>query len=175
VPAVDVRLVQFAERHLPAFEGMLDDADIKRFTRLPVPAPPDFPRMWLSRYEEGRRDGTSEAFAVEDEAGEFLGCVMAFGIEADAKTGELGYLVAPSARGRGVGTAALRLLTEWGFIDRGLLRLELMISVDNEASKVVAARAGYVREGVLRSVYVKQDLREDHELWSCLPSDGWRA
>jgi len=171
---VDVRLVQFAERHLPAFEGMLDDADIQRFTRLPVPAPPDFPRMWLSRYEQGRRDGTSEAFAVENDAGEFLGCVMAFGIEADAKTGELGYLVAPSARGRGVGTAALRLLTEWGFGERGLLRLELMISVDNEASKVVAERAGYVKEGVLRSVYVKQDLREDHELWSCLPTDAWR-
>jgi RimJ/RimL family protein N-acetyltransferase len=174
VPAVDVRLVQFAERHLPAFEGMLDDADIKRFTRLPVSAPPDFPRMWLSRYEHGRRDGTSEAFAVEDEAGEFLGCVMAFGIEADAKTGELGYLVAPTARGRGVGTAALRLLTEWGFSERGLLRLELMISVSNEASKVVAERAGYVKEGVLRSVYVKEDVREDHELWSCLPTDAWR-
>jgi RimJ/RimL family protein N-acetyltransferase len=175
VPAVDVRLVQFTERHLPAFAGMLDDADIKRFTRLPAPAPPDFPRLWLSRYEQGRRDGTSEAFAVEDEAGEFLGCVMAFGIEADAKTGELGYLVAPSARGRGVGTAALRLLTEWGFGERGLLRLELMISVSNDASKVVAERAGYVREGVLRSVYVKRGVREDHELWSCLPSDEWRA
>ena len=78
---MDVRLVQFAERHLPAFEGMLDDPDVKRFTRLPVPAPPGFPRTWLARYEQGRRDGTSEAFAVEDEAGEFLGCVMAFGIE----------------------------------------------------------------------------------------------
>ena len=166
--------MQFAERHLPAFEAMLDDDDIKRFTRLPVPAPRGFPRLWLSRYEQGRRDGTSEAFAVEDDAGEFLGCVMAFGIEAEAKTGELGYVVAPTARGRGVATAALRLLTEWGFGERGLLRLELMISIDNEASKVVAARAGYVKEGVLRSVYVKQDLREDHELWSCLPSDDRR-
>jgi len=42
---MDVRLVQFAERHLQAFEGMLDDPDVKRFTRLPVPKPPGFPRM----------------------------------------------------------------------------------------------------------------------------------
>ncbi len=172
---MDVRLMQFAERHLPAFEGMLDDPDVKRFTRLPVPAPPDFPRTWLTRYEQGRRDGTSEAFAIEDDAGEFLGCVMAFGIEDDARTGELGYLVAAAARGRGVGTAALRLLTEWGFTERRLLRLELMISVGNAASKVVAERAGYVREGVLRSLYVKEGVREDHELWSCLPSDQWRG
>ena len=46
-----------------------------------------------------------------------------------------------------------------------------MISVDNEASKLVAERAGYLKEGVLRSVYVKPGVREDHELWSCLPSD----
>ena len=171
---MDVRLVQFAERHLPAFEGMLDDPDVQRFTRLPVPAPPGFPRTWLARYEQGRCDGTSEAFAIEDDAGEFLGCVMAFGIEEEARTGELGYLVAAGARGRGVGTAALRLLTEWGFTERGLVRLELMISVGNEASKLVAERAGYVREGVLRSLYVKEGVREDHELWSCLPSDEWR-
>jgi RimJ/RimL family protein N-acetyltransferase len=168
---MDVRLVPFTERHLTPFEGMLDDPDIKRFTRLPVPAPPDFPRTWLSRYEQGRRDGTSDVFAIEDETGEFLGCAMAFGIEADARTGELGYLVAPAARGRGVGTAALRLLTEWGFAERGLYRLELMISVANEASKVVAERAGFVREGVLRSLYVKEGVREDHELWSRLETD----
>jgi len=172
---MDVRLVPFGERHLPAFEEMLGDPDVKRFTRLPVPAPAGFPRTWLDRYEQGRRDGTSDAFAIEDGAGEFLGCAMAFGIEADARTGELGYLVAPAARGRGVATAALRLLTEWGFEERGLLRLELMISVGNVASKVVAERAGYVKEGVLRSLYVKKGLREDHELWACLPSDGWRG
>jgi RimJ/RimL family protein N-acetyltransferase len=168
---MNVRLVPFGDRHLPAFQDILDDPDVKRFTRLPVPAPPEFPRTWLARYEEGRRDGTSELFAIEDEGGEFLGCAMAFGIEADARTGELGYIVAPTARGRGVATTALGLLTEWAFNERGLLRLELMISVENHASKVVAERAGYVREGVLRSLYVKEGLREDHELWSRLPSD----
>jgi RimJ/RimL family protein N-acetyltransferase len=172
---VNVRLEQFAERHLLAFEGMLDDADVKRFTRLPVPMPPGFPRTWLERYEQGRRDGTSEAFAIVDGADEFLGCVMAFGIEADEGKAELGYIVAPVARGLGVATAALRLLTEWGFTERGLLRLELLISVDNVASIRVAERAGYVKEGVLRSLFVKDGRREDHELWSCLPSDEWRA
>jgi RimJ/RimL family protein N-acetyltransferase len=170
-----VRLVPFAERHLAAFAAMLDDPDVKRFTRLPVPAPPDFPRTWLARYEQGSREGTSYAFAIEDGEGEFLGCAMAFGIEEEAQSGELGYVVAPAARGRGVGTSALRLLTEWGFTERGLLRLELMISVENAASKVVAERAGYVKEGVLRSLHVKDGLREDHELWSCLPSDDWRG
>ena len=70
-----IRLTPFGESHLPAFAELLTD----------------FPRTWLSRYEAGRRDGTSEAFAIVDEAGEFLGVALAFGIEQDARTGELGY------------------------------------------------------------------------------------
>lgn len=51
------------------------------------------------------------------------------------------------------------------------MRLELWIDVVNEASKRVAERCGYVREGVLRSVYFKQGRRHDFEIWSRLPTD----
>jgi RimJ/RimL family protein N-acetyltransferase len=52
-----------------------------------------------------------------------------------------------------------------------MARVELLISVDNPASKRVAERCGYVREGVLRSLHVKQDVREDTEIWSRLVDD----
>ena len=39
------------------------------------------------------------------------------------------------------------------------------------ASKRVAERCGYIREGVLRSLHVKQDVHEDTEIWSRLASD----
>ena len=50
-------------------------------------------------------------------------------------------------------------------------RLELLIAIENEGSKRVAARCGYVREGVLRSLHVKNGLREDTEIWSRLAGD----
>jgi RimJ/RimL family protein N-acetyltransferase len=150
---------------------MLDDPDLLRFTRVPEPVPPGFARAWLERYEQGRSEGSREAFAVVGDADEFLGIVMAPRIDRDADTAELGYLVAPEARGRGVATEALRQLTAWAFEELGMLRLELMISVDNGASKKVAERCGYRREGVLRSAYVKQGRREDTEIWSRLPTD----
>jgi RimJ/RimL family protein N-acetyltransferase len=100
-----------------------------------------------------------------------LGFAVAPRIEAEARTAELGYAVAPAARGRGVATQALRLLTDWALSELGALRLELLISVDNEASKRVAAGCGYVREGVLRSLYFKQGRRQDTEIWSRLPGD----
>ena len=167
-----VRLSPFDSGHLGAFAAMFDDPDVRRFTRLPTAPPPDFAESWLRRYEDGRRDGTSEAFAiVAAEDGGFLGIGVAPRIDREAQTLELGYVVAPAARGRGVATETLRLLTAWSFAEVGALRVELFISIDNEASKTVARRCGYVREGVLRSAHVKEGLREDTEIWSRLPGD----
>jgi len=167
---VRVALVPLAREHLPAVRALLDDPDVLRFTRVPEPPPPDFPETWLERYERGRRDGTREGFAVVD-GGEFLGLALAPRIEREARTAELGYIVTPSARGRGVATAALRLLTDWAFEELGALRLELLIGVQNDPSKRVAERNGYRLEGVLRSLYFKQDQREDTEIWSRLAGD----
>jgi RimJ/RimL family protein N-acetyltransferase len=165
-----MRLEPLAERHLPGFAAILADDDVLRFTRVPVPVPPGFEHTWLQAYEQGRGDGTREAFAiVEGEA--FLGLALAPRIDRETRTAELGYVVSPTARGRGVATEALRLLTDWSFSALGALRLELLINVENEASKRVAERCGYQREGVLRSLHVKQGLRGDTEIWSRLPTD----
>jgi RimJ/RimL family protein N-acetyltransferase len=167
-----IRLEPFGERHLGPLEKMLDDPDLLRFTRVPEPVPADFARTWLERYAGARADGSSEAFAIVAEDGSFLGLALAPRIERAARTAELGYVVAPEARGRGVATEALRRLTAWAFEERHMHRLELLISVENEASKKVAERAGYVREGVLRSLHVKQGVHEDTEIWSRLATDG---
>ena len=158
--------------HLGALESLVEDVDVRRFTRVPAQPPPGFVETWYGTYEEGRRQGTREAFAiVEDGNGRFLGIAVAPTIDRTTRTAELGYVVAPEARGRGVAAEALRLLSEWAFTELGMERLELLISVENEASKRVAARCGYVREGVLRSHHFKGDLREDTEIWSRLPTD----
>jgi RimJ/RimL family protein N-acetyltransferase len=166
-----VRLEPFGRSHLAEAAALTEDPDVLRFTRVPEPVPPEFATTWLAAYEAGRRDGTREAFAIVDGDGVFLGMAVAPRIDRPALTAELGYVVARAARGRGVATRALALLTDWAFREQGLLRAELLISVDNDASKRVAERCGYVREGVLRSLHVKQDRREDTELWARLPGD----
>jgi RimJ/RimL family protein N-acetyltransferase len=168
-----IRLEPLSTEHLPLLASVVEDPEVQRFTRIPVPTPPDFPARWLAGYEAGRENGTRVGFAVVDDmSGEHLGLALAPTIEQEAATAELGYLVAPAARGRGVATAALALLSEWALTELGLQRLELRIAVGNDASKRVAERCGYVREGVLRSVHVKGDIREDTEVWSRLADDG---
>jgi RimJ/RimL family protein N-acetyltransferase len=164
-----IRLDPLGEQHLDGLAALVADPDVLRFTRVPVPAPPDMPRRWLARYEQGRLDHSCEGFAIVDPGtGAFLGLALAPAIDYEGRTAELGYVVAPGARGRGVATAALSQLTDWAVSELGALRLELVIDVANAASKRVAARCGYEREGVLRSVHVKQELRADVEMWSVL-------
>jgi RimJ/RimL family protein N-acetyltransferase len=169
-----MQLVPFTERHLDAVRELIVDPTILRFTRIPEPPDPDFPRQWLARYERGREEGTAEAFAIEED-GRMLGLALAPTIHAEDAEMELGYMVAGWARGRGVGTEALRQLTRWALDERGAQRLSLIINVGNEPSRRVAERCGYVLEGVMRSVHLKQGERADAELWSLLPSDPGAA
>ena len=50
-------------------------------------------------------------------------------------------------------------------------RVELRIDVDNLPSLKVADRAGFTREGVLRSVHFKDGERVDIAVYSRLASD----
>ncbi|MFN2543467.1 MAG: GNAT family N-acetyltransferase [Actinomycetota bacterium] len=167
-----IRLEPFADEHLDAFARTLEDPAILRFTRMPVPPPPGFASMWFERYEQGRRDGTREVFAIVDDAdGSYLGVAVVPTINRETRTAELGYVVAPWARGRGVATEALRQLTKWALETLDPMRLELWISPDNPASKKVAEKCGYVYEGTLRMMHFKQDLWEDGEIWSRIATD----
>jgi RimJ/RimL family protein N-acetyltransferase len=167
-----MRLELLDEHHLGDMEALLDDPDVLRFTRVPEPPPADFPRRWLARYEATRVDGSGEAFAAVDDDGRFLGLALAPTIDREAAEVELGYIVTPAARGRGVATWMVRELTGWAFSPAvGAQRIVLIIDVRNPASERVAERCGYVREGVLRSLHLKQDIRIDAAIWSRLPSD----
>jgi RimJ/RimL family protein N-acetyltransferase len=170
-PARRVRLEPLTLAHASDLDELARDPDVQRNTYVPVPPPPGFGRTWAERYEEGRAERSREGFAIVDtDDGNFLGIAVAVRLDEEAREAELGYVVAPHARGRGVASSALRLLTEWAF-QHGLERVELRIGSDNEASMRVAKRCGYVREGVLRSLHFKPGERLDMVVYSRLPTD----
>jgi RimJ/RimL family protein N-acetyltransferase len=166
-----VRLELLTDAYVEDLERLAGDPEVQRNTYVPEPPPPGFGCAWLEAYEKARRAGTREAFAIlDEESGAFLGLAAAVHLDKDAGEAELGYILAPEARGRGAATEALLLLTDWAFA-RGLVRLELRIDADNERSVQVAERCGYQREGLLRSVHFKSGRRTDLLIYSRLPGD----
>ncbi len=158
---------------VPDLLELVKDEAIKEFTLVPSAAGESFVRSWVRGYDDGWRGGTRAGFVVRGAGGsEFLGFASLFRLDLPAREAEIGYAVAPAARGRGVAGRALRLLTAWAIDDLGLERLELRIAVTNPASERVAARAGYTLEGVLRQVHFKEGRRVDLGVWSRLRDDG---
>lgn len=82
-----------------------------------------------------------------------LGCV-GLSIERSDRSGELGYWVAPEARGRGVASRGARLLLRHAFDHLEIHAVRLQAAVDNAGSNAVARRLGFRPVGVLRSSMV---------------------
>ncbi len=94
-------------------------------------------------------------------------------VEPDQGVAEVGYWVAPGARGRGVCTRAVRLVSRWVIVDRGAERLQLRADSLNAASRKVAVNAGFTEEGILRSSRYNPRLgrRIDFVMYSLLPGE----
>jgi RimJ/RimL family protein N-acetyltransferase len=76
---------------------------------------------------------------------------------------EIGYWTAPWARGTGVATRALTLLSGWATAPAGLgvRRLELYAEPGNGLSQRVAERAGFVRGDLVRGGIALRGRRRD--------------
>jgi RimJ/RimL family protein N-acetyltransferase len=151
----------------------INDAEVARFLdQVPQPYRLRDARDFLALCAEGWRTGSTTNFAVLASGVE--GPAGGIGVRWDELAdgaAEVGYWVAAEARGRGVATAALRLVSRWAFdAAPGLHRLQLRAAVANAASSRVAEKAGFTREGVLRSQRfdARSGTRVDFVVWSLL-------
>ncbi|MFC4148197.1 GNAT family N-acetyltransferase [Micromonospora mangrovi] len=98
------------------------------------------------------------------------GCALVYD---EPSTGQamLGYSLLPEARGRGLATRAVQLLTGWAF-DIGLARLWAGTRQENVASGRVLEKVGFRREGLLRGRLPGRDgTRVDAVLYGLLATD----
>jgi [ribosomal protein S5]-alanine N-acetyltransferase len=89
---------------------------------------------------------------------------------ADSRA-SVGYWLLSRARGKGIASCALVLVSQWAFAELGVKRIGLLTDPRNVASMRVAERAGFQREGVLRSWVDVNGDRVDHVSFSLLPTD----
>ena len=112
-----------------------------------------------------------EKFAVtEADGGRVLGSI-GLTWNRDDSIAEIGYWIRADARGNGYMTRAVLLVTQHAFAE-GAARVQLRADPENVASCRVAEKAGFVREGVLRSAHWNPRLhrRQDWAMYSRLPT-----
>jgi RimJ/RimL family protein N-acetyltransferase len=98
-------------------------------------------------------DEKSVQFAIQergDESGALVGTTALWGIDLHNGIAHIGIQLVRSARGRGLGVDAVRVLCHYGFAVRGLRRIALETLETNAAMRKSAVAAGFAEEGRLR-------------------------
>jgi RimJ/RimL family protein N-acetyltransferase len=108
--------------------------------------------------------------ALDARTGAIVGGGTLHHLDAERAIVEIGYWVLRQAQRRGYATRIARLLAEQAFA-LGVQRVAAYVNVGNVASERVLARAGFTREGVVRSMPVPSGARIDKTLFSLLPGD----
>jgi RimJ/RimL family protein N-acetyltransferase len=143
--------------------------------QLPSPYRESDAREYVLSTEAAWREGLGAFFAVvECSEAAVVGSIAVHVLDAELANVEVGYWTAAPARGRGLTTRALRLLSGWALREAGAERVQLRADILNAASIRVAEKAGFTREGTLRASGFngRQNRRVDYAVFSLLPGES---
>jgi RimJ/RimL family protein N-acetyltransferase len=170
IRAGDVILCFPAAGHVDALLPAFTDPELREAGNLPpfdrdalMASIQDLPAL----AEQGRLLALA---AVDARNSDVVGGGTLHHLDAERKIVEIGYFVLPHARRRGVATTIARLLAEHAFA-LGIERVAAYVNIDNTASERVVERAGFTREGVVRSMPKPDGRRVDKTLFSLLPGE----
>lgn len=130
-------------------------------------------RERMRRYRSEHDRGTGYAFFVfETETGRLAGGISLGNIRHGvAKNANIGYWMGERFAGKGLMTEAIGLVAHFAFETLRLHRLEAACIPQNTRSIRVLEKAGFEREGLLRSYLKINGTWQDHLLYALIESD----
>ncbi len=162
----------------------VEDRDLAELERFDLDAEVSEPFEWRGFRDRRarRRRWDLDGYLGEDDAllvvarndGTFAGIVVWSWVPTAGPRGciQIGILLLPEHRGKGVGTKAQRLLADYLFAHTTANRLEATTELDNHAEQRALEKAGFVREGLLRGRGFVNGGWRDGYIYSRLRSDS---
>ena len=105
-------------------------------------------------------EATSEKkwFMIEKKDGSKIGIIGYF---PEGKLLEIGYALVPSERGKGYSTEAVKIIVDFIFLLKEVVRVQADTDVRNVASQKVLEKANFKKEGVIRkSAFIRGEWRD---------------
>lgn len=160
------RLRPWRDDDAPGIVALMDET-IANYLPIPWPYSLDDARAYLEGEVWPGDDGAAATWAITEEGGgdRVVGSVGVHVVDAVERVAEAGYWLAADARGRGLGRAAVALVTEWARGEWALTSLDLVIAEDNLASQGVARACGFERTETIREYPVLSPSQE-RSLWT---------
>ena len=166
IPTLQYGLVTLrpsAERDIDSIFNACQDPLIPAFTTVPanytIDHAIDFVRSDPFSFSERRE----LRFVIDYGNGDnllFAGVISLHTINIKNHTAEIGYWMEKSMRGKGIGTIAAKMITDYGFRSLGFRRIDGLADVENTASQKLLTSAGFQKEGILRNKVTRDDGRQ---------------
>ncbi|GAA2532016.1 GNAT family protein [Pilimelia columellifera] len=162
-----------AEHDAAAVAEILSDRQTLRWG----PFAPDFglpdALAWCTEQAVERRDsGAGDHYGmVRREDDRLVGCLWTKRTDWAAMATEVGFAVAPHARGFGLAAEALDVLSVALLLEHGFHRVEVRVAPGNDAARRVVEKAGFSFEGLLRDAGYTSSGRVDLQVWSLVAAD----
>lgn len=90
-------------------------------------------------------------FFVEKKDGSKIGYVAHYTVSG--KLTEIGYSLVPNERGKGYGIEAVKIMVEYLFLSKDIVRIQAKTDPRNAASHRVLEKAGFEKEGIVRKSF----------------------
>jgi RimJ/RimL family protein N-acetyltransferase len=161
------------EADIDRITACCQDSDIQEWTTMPSPySRADAERFVTGFVRTGWAQGSDLTWALRtDRQGPLVG-MIGLAVQA-AGSAELGYWLAPDARGRGLMTRAVGAVIERAFdpVGLGLTRLSWTAYLGNWPSRRVVWRQGFRVEGMVRGYGIQRGARRDSWVGTLLATD----
>jgi len=109
-------------------------------------------------------------FIIEKKDGSKIGFIGHFAV---GEIFEIGYALIPSERDHGYCTEAVKVMVDYLFLSKDIVRIQAGTNVENKASQKVLEKAGFNKEGIMRKALFVRGKWTDTYLYSILRED-WR-
>lgn len=154
---MEIQLRRPEEADIPALVALYNGVDRRYLSdHLPNPYTEASARWWLDLIR--REDGKGGLYRVILADGALAGTISAERKpDVFHRDAELGYLLDPALRSRGVMTAAVARFCPLAFARLDLLRLSALVYAPNAASRRVLEKNGFALEGLQKQAVTKGD------------------
>jgi [ribosomal protein S5]-alanine N-acetyltransferase len=136
--------------------------------RFPYPYTPADAQSWV-QFASSQNPPANHAIEVDGEA--VGGVSLSLHDDIERVSAEIGYWLGEPFWNRGIMSAAVRAITKYAFAEFSLTRVYAVPYASNAASHRVLAKAGYVREALLRRSAIKDGTVLDQVLYAITDLD----
>lgn len=157
------------------FEACQDPL-IPRFTTVPAEYTLAHALDYVQRVPASLELHREFPFIIEFGAGDekvFSGVISFHTISLENSRAEVGYWIDAPMRGKGIGTIATKIITNYGFRTMGFRRIEAAVDIDNTPSQKLLISAGYSKEGVLAQRVTRSDGTQIDMVELAALADQW--